>query len=48
MIEVELLFPTHIPETQKMLIRSAFFLPNQPSKEQTKALRAFENAFKVG
>lgn len=45
-LEVELLFPTHITETQKMLIKSAFFLPTAPSKEQTKALRAFEGAFK--
>ena len=45
-LEVELLFPTHITETQKMLIKSAFFLSTTPSKEQHKALRQFEQAFK--
>lgn len=45
-LEVELLFPTHITETQKMLIKSAFFLPANPSKEQHKALRQYEQAFK--
>ncbi|KAF5832029.1 radial spoke protein 16 [Dunaliella salina] len=45
-LEVELLFPTHITETQKMLIKSAFFLPGAPSKEQHKALRQYEQAFK--
>lgn len=29
-----------------MLIKSAFFLPGQPTKEQTKALRQYENSFK--
>ncbi|KAJ9528325.1 hypothetical protein QJQ45_014309 [Haematococcus lacustris] len=45
-LDVELLFPTSINETQKMLIRSAFFLPAQPTAEQNKALRAFEAAFR--
>lgn len=45
-LEVDLLFPHTLSETQKMLIRSAFFLPPHPSKEQTKALRAYESAFK--
>jgi len=45
-LEVELLFPTHISETQKMLIKSAFFLSAAPSKEQNKALRQYEMAFK--
>lgn len=45
-LEVELLFPHTLNETQKMLIRSAFFLPAHPSKEQVKALRSFEAAFK--
>jgi hypothetical protein len=29
-----------------MLIRAAFFLPPAPTKDQNKALRAFETAFK--
>jgi DnaJ family protein B protein 13 len=45
-LEVELLFPTGLSETQKTLIRSAFFLPHAPSKAQVKALRTFEAAFK--
>ncbi len=45
-LEVELLFPTHVSETQKMLIRSAFFLPPTPSAAHVKALRAYESAFK--
>lgn len=45
-LEVDLLFPTSITEAQKMLIRSAFFLPPVPTKEQAKALREFETAFK--
>lgn len=45
-LEVDLLFPVSITETQKMLIKSAFFLPAVPTKEQNKALRAYEAAFK--
>ena len=46
LLDVQLLFPQSLTETQKMLIRSAFFLPPAPTKEQIKALRSFESAFK--
>lgn len=45
-LEVDLLFPTTLTETQKMLIKSAFFLPTHPTKEQAKALREYESAFR--
>mmetsp|Transcript_27589 Transcript_27589/g.70282 ORF Transcript_27589/g.70282 Transcript_27589/m.70282 type:complete len:361 (-) Transcript_27589:356-1438(-) len=45
-LEVDLLFPASLTETQKMLIKSAFFLPPNPSKEQAKALREYEGAFR--
>jgi len=44
-LEVELLFPTGLNETQKMLIRSAFFLPAMPTEEQSKAVRDYEKVF---
>lgn len=45
-VEVELLFPMGLTETQKMLLKSAFFLPQQPDATQAKALQDFEKAFK--
>lgn len=45
-LNIDLLFPAAVSETQKMLIRSAFFLPSKLSSEQTKAITAFEKAFK--
>nr|AAV87177.1 radial spoke protein 16 [Chlamydomonas reinhardtii] len=47
-IEIDLLFPTHLTETQKMLLRSAFFLPppTEQNEETKKALRDYEAAFK--
>ncbi|GIL70116.1 hypothetical protein Vretimale_3382 [Volvox reticuliferus] len=47
-LEIELLFPTHLSETQKMLLRSAFFLPppTEQNEDQKKALRDYEAAFK--
>mmetsp|Transcript_15189 Transcript_15189/g.26339 ORF Transcript_15189/g.26339 Transcript_15189/m.26339 type:complete len:361 (-) Transcript_15189:870-1952(-) len=44
-LEVELLFPAAISESQKMLIKSAFFLPPVPTKDQVLALRAYDKAF---
>lgn len=44
-LELDLLFPTHLAETQKMLLKSAFFLPPSLNEEQSKALRDFEAAF---
>ena len=45
-LEIELLFPTSICEKQRILLRSAFFLPSQLTPEQAKAIKAFEGAFK--
>mmetsp|Transcript_5049 Transcript_5049/g.10956 ORF Transcript_5049/g.10956 Transcript_5049/m.10956 type:complete len:346 (-) Transcript_5049:616-1653(-) len=45
-VDVELLFPTGVTETQKMLLKSAFFLPPQLTDKQHKALVAYEKAFK--
>lgn len=44
-LEIDLLFPTHLSETQKMLLKSAFFLPPALAEEQKAALRAYEAAF---
>uniref|UniRef100_A0A7S0V4F8 J domain-containing protein n=1 Tax=Polytomella parva TaxID=51329 RepID=A0A7S0V4F8_9CHLO len=44
-IEINLLFPAHLTETQKMLFKAAFFLPPIPNEEQKKAVRDFEAAF---
>ena len=44
-LELDLLFPTHLAEAQKMLLKSAFFLPPALNEEQSKALRDFEAAF---
>ena len=45
-IELGILFPDTVNDTQKMLIRSAFFLPPKPSKEQSAAVHAYEVKFK--
>lgn len=45
-LDVELLFPQAISETQKMLLRSSFFLPAQLSDKQSAAVHTFEKAFK--
>jgi DnaJ homolog subfamily B member 13 len=45
-LEIELLFPTSICEKQRMLLRSAFFLPASLTAAQAKAIKAFEGAFK--
>jgi len=45
-LEVDLLFPMELTEQQKLLLKSAFFLPTQPSEKQNAALLEFEKAFK--
>ena len=45
-LELDLLFPPSVSETQKMLIRSAFFLPLTLNDKQAKAVRAYEAAFR--
>lgn len=45
-LEVDLLFPDTVTETQKMLLKAAFFLPHRPSLVQQKAIKGFEDAFK--
>lgn len=45
-IETELLFPIFFSETQKMLLKAAFFLPSKLLPEQLQAVKAFEAAFK--
>lgn len=45
-LEAVLLFPTQVSETQKMILKSAFFLPNQLTSTQFAAVHAFEKAFK--
>lgn len=45
-LEFDLLFPTCLSQQQKMLLRAGLFLPAKPSKEQAKALREFEAAFR--
>lgn len=44
-LEIELLFPTHLSQAQKMLLKSAFYLPPVQNEEQKAAVRAFEAAF---
>lgn len=41
-----LLFPGAISETQRMLLRAAFYLPPKLNTDQAKAVRTFELAFK--
>eukprot|EP00879_Flechtneria_rotunda_P027026 GHRR01028885.1.p1 GENE.GHRR01028885.1~~GHRR01028885.1.p1 ORF type:complete len:187 (+),score=70.72 GHRR01028885.1:939-1499(+) len=45
-LEFALVFPTHLTQQQKMLIKAALFLPAKPDQAQSKALRAFEAAFR--
>lgn len=45
LLRLELLFPAHLSQAQKVLLRAAFRLPHRPDEAQTKALRAFEAAF---
>jgi DnaJ family protein B protein 13 len=45
-LDIELLFPTSIAETQRMLLKSAFFLPTSLTADQAKAIKAYETAFK--
>jgi len=45
-IVFNLLFPKSLNETQRMLLRAAFYLPKDINKEQAKAIRGFELAFK--
>lgn len=45
-LDIELLFPSALSETQKMLVKSAFFLPAKLDEQQSKAIKAFEKAFK--
>jgi DnaJ family protein B protein 13 len=44
-LEVDLLFPTHQSEMQKMLLQSAFFLPPVLNDEQKAAIRTYQAAF---
>lgn len=44
-LEIELLFPTHLSQTQKMLLKSAFYLPPLQNEEQKAAIRSYEAAF---
>ncbi|GAX80192.1 hypothetical protein CEUSTIGMA_g7630.t1 [Chlamydomonas eustigma] len=45
-LEVDLKFPMELTEQQKMLLKSAFFLPAMPTEKQNSSLLAFEKAFK--
>ncbi|GMH42950.1 hypothetical protein BSKO_10872 [Bryopsis sp. KO-2023] len=45
-IETEVLFPTSFSETQKMMLKAAFFLPPKLIPEQMSAIKSFEAAFK--
>lgn len=42
----DLLFPSALSETQRMLLRAAFYLPPKLNEQQSKAVRGFELAFK--
>eukprot|EP00873_Tetraselmis_striata_P008228 jgi/Tetstr1/428492/TSEL_018503.t1 len=42
----DLLFPSALSETQRMLLRAAFYLPPKLNEAQSKAVRGFELAFK--
>jgi len=44
-ITFDALFPRYLSETQKLLIKSAFLLPKNPTAEQDKAVREFANRF---
>uniref|UniRef100_A0A061RV16 DnaJ homolog subfamily B member 4 n=1 Tax=Tetraselmis sp. GSL018 TaxID=582737 RepID=A0A061RV16_9CHLO len=46
LVVINILFPTFLSETQRMLLHAAFYLPDKLNNEQTKAVRAFEWAFK--
>lgn len=46
LIVFNLLFPGTLSPTQRMLLRASFYLPAKMNNEQTKAVRAFELAFK--
>lgn len=39
------MFPVHLTQQQKMLIKAGLYLPQKPGKEQAKALRELESAF---
>lgn len=45
-VKTKLLFPDTIDDSQKMLLKAAFFLPGKLSKEQAAAVHKFEVAFK--
>ncbi len=45
-VSFELLFPAHLTEGQKLLLRAACHLPGKLDEVQAKAMRAFEAAFR--
>jgi hypothetical protein len=42
----DLLFPSHLSQQQKLLLKAGLLLPERLGEEQSKALRGFEAAFK--
>jgi DnaJ-class molecular chaperone len=44
-VEFKILFPQHLSDTQKKLIKSGLYYPSKPSPEQQTAVRAYLAAF---
>lgn len=45
LVQVKVLYPYALTDAQKMLLKAAFFLPQKPTVQQAKAVKAFELAF---